>query len=176
MIEEILLASRLDSPGAAQEPLEEVDLTALAAEECARNGAELGTAGVVVTVVVTRGSPRLLRRLVRNLLENAQRYGKAAHQGSAAGVTSTTAPIEVHVQQANGKIELSVCDRGPGVPEAERGRIFEPFYRLRGAREAEGGAGLGLALVAAIARQHGGSVACTARDGGGACFRVSLPG
>lgn len=172
LIEEILLASRLDSPGAVQEPLEEVDLTALAAEECARNGAELGTADVVVM----QGSPRLLRRLMRNLLENAQRYGNATHQGPAAGVTSTSAPIEVHVQQAAGKIEFTVCDRGPGVPESERERIFEPFYRLKGSSEAEGGVGLGLALVAAIARQHGGSVACTARDGGGACFRVSLPG
>ncbi len=131
---------------------------------------------MVVTVVVTRGSPRLLRRLVRNLLENAQRYGKAALPELATGVASAPAPIEVHVQQAAGQIEFTVCDRGPGVPEAERGRIFEPFYRLKGASEAEGGAGLGLALVAAIARQHGGSVACTARDGGGACFRVSLPG
>jgi len=62
------------------------------------------------------------------------------------------------------------------VPEAERERIFEPFYRPAGAREREGGVGLGLALVRQIARRHGGDATCLARDGGGSCFAVLLPG
>jgi signal transduction histidine kinase len=61
------------------------------------------------------------------------------------------------------------------VPEAERERIFEPFYRLAGARERAGGVGLGLALVRQIARKHGGEVKCLPRDGGGSCFEVVLP-
>ena len=65
---------------------------------------------------------------------------------------------------------MRVCDRGPGVPEAERERIFEPFYRLRGASEREGGVGLGLALVRSIAQRHHGSTHCEANPGGGACF------
>jgi signal transduction histidine kinase len=67
-----------------------------------------------------------------------------------------------------------VCDRGPGVPEAERERIFEPFYRPAGAREREGGVGLGLSLVRQIARKHGGEVRCLPRKGGGSCFEVTL--
>ena len=72
-------------------------------------------------------------------------------------------------------IELDVMDRGPGIAAAERERVFEPFYRVKGASEASGGVGLGLSLVRQIARQHGGDVRCLARDGGGSCFRVTLP-
>jgi len=65
--------------------------------------------------------------------------------------------------------------RGPGVPPDLRERIFEPFYRLPGSSEREGGVGLGLALVKSIAQRHGGSVSCLDRDGGGAEFVVRLP-
>jgi signal transduction histidine kinase len=158
LVDEILLASRLDA-GPAPDAREDVDFLALAAEECARVDAAL--VGERVTV---RGEPRLLRRLIRNLLENARRYGAGS-------------PIEVRVgRSAHGGAELRVCDRGPGVPEAERERIFEPFYRPAGAREREGGVGLGLALVRQIARRHGGDATCLARDGGGSCFAVLLPG
>jgi signal transduction histidine kinase len=70
---------------------------------------------------------------------------------------------------------LRVCDRGLGVPEALRERIFEPFFRLPGHAEREGGVGLGLSLVRQIAQAHGGSVRCLAREGGGSCFELSLP-
>jgi signal transduction histidine kinase len=155
--------SRLDaqiSTVPSREADEEVDLLALAAEECARyEEAELD--GQPVTL---RGDARLLRRMIRNLLENARRYG-------------VDAPIEVIVGRAPGDgTELRICDRGPGVGEAERERIFEPFYRLAGARERGGGVGLGLALVRQIARRHGGDAKCLARDGGGSCFAVLLPG
>ncbi len=157
LVDEILLASRLDA-GPVSDAREDVDLLALAAEECARVDAALD--GEPVTV---RGEPRLLRRLIRNLLENARRYGAGS-------------PIEVRVgRSAHGGAELRVCDRGPGVPEAERERIFEPFYRPAGARERHGGVGLGLALVRQIARRHGGDAQCLARDGGGSCFAVLLP-
>ncbi|UUZ51745.1 ATP-binding protein [Massilia sp. B-10] len=67
-----------------------------------------------------------------------------------------------------------MCDGGPGVPEAERERIFEPFYRLPGASEASGGVGLGLSLVRQIAVHHGGKVECLPPQGRGCCFRVTL--
>ena len=70
--------------------------------------------------------------------------------------------------------QVRVCDRGPGVPEALRQRIFEPFYRLPGHAEKAGGVGLGLSLVKQIAERHGGSVRCEARDGGGSCFVLEL--
>jgi signal transduction histidine kinase len=72
-------------------------------------------------------------------------------------------------------VRLCVCDRGPGVPLDLRERIFEPFYRLPGASEHEGGVGLGLSLVRSIVQRHGGSVRCEDREGGGAQFVVLLP-
>ncbi|HPH12289.1 MAG TPA: ATP-binding protein, partial [Burkholderiaceae bacterium] len=70
---------------------------------------------------------------------------------------------------------VRVCDHGPGVPVELRERIFEPFYRLPGATERDGGVGLGLSLVKSIATRHGGSVHCENAPGGGACFVLSLP-
>lgn len=155
LVDEILTASRLDAL-ARLETREAVDLLALAAEECARVGATLDGAPTTI-----HGDPRLLRRLVRNLLENARRHGAGS-------------PVEVTLAAHAGAAVLRVCDRGPGVPEAERERIFEPFYRPAGTREPDGGAGLGLALVRQIARRHGGDARCTPRDGGGSCFETTL--
>ena len=161
LIDEILLASRLDRQGDA-EPFEEVDLMGLAAEECARSGAQLQIEPADVGHgMLLQGSPRLLRRLLRNLLENAQRHGKG----------EVTASIE----RLGAQWVLRVRDQGPGVPPAERERIFEPSYRLSGRSEQSGGVGLGLALVKTIAERHGGSVACEEALGGGAMFVVRLP-
>ena len=156
LVDEVLLASRLEA-GAALQRHDTVELLALAAEEAAR--IEVQAQGRPLTVC---GDERLLRRALRNLLENAQRYGVEA--------------VSVSVQRnAAGQAEVLVCDRGPGVPEAYRERIFEAFFRLPGHAEREGGVGLGLALVRQIAVAHGGSVRCEPREGGGSCFRLSLP-
>jgi signal transduction histidine kinase len=129
----------------------------VAAEEAARVGAS--AAGEDLSVP---GDERLLRRAVRNLLENARRY---AGEG-----------VEVQVaRRPDGGADVAVADRGPGVPEAWRERIFEPFFRLPGHAEREGGVGLGLALVRQIAERHGGRARCEARDGGGSRFVISLP-
>ncbi|MDZ7922350.1 sensor histidine kinase [Rhodoferax sp.] len=158
LIEEILLASRLDAKDADMGTVESVDLVGLAAEECARTQATLDTTTATLAVP---GIAKLLRRAVRNLLENARRYG-------AGDVTLV-------LSQDNTHASLQVCDRGPGVPEALQERIFEPFYRLPGASEREGGVGLGLALVKSITQRHGGSVTCRNRPDGGACFEIRLP-
>ena len=149
-----------------------MDLTGLAAEECSRVNAELqaelGTGlGIAPSghSLTVQGSPRLLRRLIRNLLENARRY-------SHGDVSLELAQIRVGTRQL---AVIRVNDRGPGVPAGQRERIFEPFYRLPGASEREGGVGLGLALVKSISLRHGGSVRCEARPGGGASFIVELP-
>jgi len=160
LVDEILLASRLDAKASDIGTVETVDLTGLAAEEAARTGAELEVAEGEATVVV-QGVAKLLRRAVRNLLENARRY--------------STGPVIITVQRVAGRAEIRVCDRGPGVPEAERERIFEPFYRLRGASEREGSVGLGLALVRSITGRHHGEVHCEENPGGGACFVLTLP-
>jgi len=165
MIEEILLASRLDAREAEIGPLEPVDLVGLCAEECARTGASLQVPEGRQTLEV-KGVSKLLRRLVRNLLENARRHGQVpGHDPQVKLVLSFSAA----------DVQLRVCDRGPGVPVHLRERIFEPFYRLPGASEGSGGVGLGLALVQSIARRHGGTVRCEDHEGEGACFVVSLP-
>ena len=159
LIDEILLASRLDA--AQRDPqidigsYETIDLIALAAEECARSGVPLQCE---VQSLHMQGVPKLMRRLLRNLLENARRHG-----GRDVSMTLRQGTIEVR-------------DGGPGVPLAECERIFEPFYRASHASEADGGVGLGLALVKSIAQRFGASVSCRAReDGVGACFVVGLP-
>jgi len=160
LIDEILLSSRLDAKEADMGTVETVDLTGLAAEECARVDAELDVDAQTDGTV--RGVPRLLRRAIRNLLENARRYG--GDQG-----------IGVTITRRGDRTLLSVDDRGPGVPAHLRDRIFEPFYRLPGASEREGGVGLGLALVKSIVERHCGSVRCASREGGGASFVIELP-
>jgi signal transduction histidine kinase len=158
LVEEVLLASRLDA-SAALDLKAPVKLLGMAAEEAARVGA---TAQGVDTQVL--GDERLLRRALRNLLENARRYG-----GDAVDVEVSTVGV------SNKTVEVRVCDRGPGVPEAFRERIFEAFFRLPGHAEREGGVGLGLSLVRQIAQRHGGAVRCEARAGGGSCFVLRLP-
>jgi signal transduction histidine kinase len=157
LVEEVLLASRLDVSAFVLHT-EPVELLAVAVEEAARVGAAVDGAPVSIN-----GDERLLRRALRNLLENALRYGGD----------------DIHVEiipGALGAVAIWVRDRGPGIPEALRERIFEPFYRLPGHAEREGGVGLGLSLVRQIAQRHGGSVRCEAREGGGSNFVIDLPG
>ena len=155
LVEEVLLASRLDALRELEQR-ERVDLLGLAAEEAARVDATLDGAPLVVS-----GDERLLRRALRNLLENAKRYGGD--------------DVSVSTERVGADALVRVCDRGPGVPEPLRERIFEPFYRLPGHAERSGGVGLGLSLVKQIAERHGGHVRCESRDGGGSCFVIALP-
>jgi len=162
LIDEILLASRLDAQESDLGTIESVDLIGLCAEECARVGASLQLPQGVQSLEVP-GVAKLLRRMVRNLLENAKRYG-----GESAPEIGLT------LSQTDTATTVRVDDRGPGVPAEWRERIFEPFYRLPGASERTGGVGLGLALVKSIAQRHGGQVSCLGRDGGGVSFEVTL--
>ena len=155
LVEEVLLASRLDAVQRVDKR-DPVDLLALAAEEGSRVDAAVDGASATVA-----GDERLLRRALRNLLENARRYGGD--------------DITVKVDSSGNQATVQVCDRGPGVPESQRERIFEAFYRMPGHAEQAGGVGLGLSLVKQIAERHGGSVRCTGRDGGGSCFELVFP-
>lgn len=154
LIDEILLASRLDAVKESEVD-EEVDLLALAAEECARyDEAELDGIPTIL-----RGDPRLLRRLLRNLLENARRHGKP--------------PTHVALSRGERGIELVVCDQGPSVSADECERMFTPFYRYaRG--PGSSGTGLGLSLVRQIARRHGGDARCEPMPDGHMRFIVTL--
>ena len=165
LIDEILLASWLDAQQADLGTVEAVDLLGLAAEEAANTGAELQLDGDPAACEV-QGVPKLLRRMVRNLLENARRYGQA-----------DGLPVDICLKPEGPWLTVSVIDHGPGVPAELRERIFEPFFRTPGASETSGGVGLGLALVRSIAERHGGQVRCTARPDGapGAAFVLRLP-
>ena len=157
LIEELLFASRLET---LESELERspVDLLALLAEEGAR--ADIPVSGQALNV---RGEARLLRRLIRNLIENGIRHGGGA-------------PVSARTELAEGLARLVVEDEGPGVPESERERIFEPFYRPAGMREGrDRGVGLGLALVRRIAERHGGTAYCEGRAGGGTRVVVDFP-
>ncbi len=154
LVEEILLASRLDHVGLPEER-HEVDLLAVAAQEAARHG--LAAEGESLMV---RGDERLLTRMVRNLILNAMRHGAP--------------PVEIAVESRAGRPCLSVRDHGPGIPDEEKERVFEPFYRPAGRAEASGGWGLGLALVRQIAELHGGRVSVETPPDGGTRFTVEF--
>jgi signal transduction histidine kinase len=152
LIEEMLLASRLDSP-ASLIKYEDVDLLALAAEEAAHY--ELEADG---EPVMLRGEPALLRRLIRNLLDNAQR-----HAGGAS---------RVHVaKRSSHQAILVIEDRGSGIDPAERANLFSPFHT---SRVGQSGHGLGLSIVRQIARAHGGDVEYGVTAESGSRFTVIL--
>jgi signal transduction histidine kinase len=191
LVDEILLASRLDAVTEAI-VTHEVDLLALAAEECARyEDAHLeGAPGVV------QGDARLLRRMLRNLLENAARHGSP--------------PTQVRIARDLTATTITVWDSGAGVPATEFENVFRPFYRPQDASAPQGGnvpqggggprdtnrpgdtngapggngpragaprtvTGLGLSLVRQIARRHGGEARCAQMDDGRSSFVVTLP-
>jgi signal transduction histidine kinase len=153
LVDEILLVSRLDATEQL-EAREDIDLTALAAEESAR----YDDCCVEGRPVMVRGDPMLLRRMIRNLVENAQLHGKP--------------PIEVIVERQGDQAVLNVLDHGPVIVEDARERLFSPFYRIPG-RCGAMGTGLGLALVRQIARRHAGDVTYSPERG--SCFTVTLP-
>jgi signal transduction histidine kinase len=161
LVDEILLASRLDYDRPKGPPGVRVDLTALAAEEAARfepGVASLEGSGEPVEI---EGDPTLLRRLIRNLLENAVKHGRP--------------PVGVAVIRIGNAARVIVSDCGDGIAPTERERVFEPFYRPAGRSETSGGWGLGLSLVRQIADRHRGRVVCEAKPGGGSRFVADIP-
>ncbi|HEY5347320.1 MAG TPA: ATP-binding protein, partial [Rhizomicrobium sp.] len=158
LTEAVLSAAR----GADGEAKRNVDLSALVESLCA----DLDEIGEPVTCAPLPPAPlscrpNEIRRAVRNLVENAVAYGHKA---------------DVALNETPSGYEIVVDDTGPGIPESERARVFEPFVRLETSRnEATGGTGLGLTLVKAITEGHGGAVILENRHGGGLRARMQLP-
>ncbi|WP_416566942.1 sensor histidine kinase [Nocardia testacea] len=159
---DLLLLARLD---AGEQPrADRVDLGALVRDELAHRvgdrlpvGSDSGDDELLVT-----GSRTQLARVLGNLVDNAQRHA------------ATT--VRVSLERRGDRAVLAVTDDGPGVPEADRERIFQRFVRLDDARSRdEGGAGLGLAIVRDVVGRHGGTIRVEPADSGGARFLVELP-
>jgi signal transduction histidine kinase len=155
LIDEILLSSRLDTVKSLDRR-EEIDLLALAAEEAARYEHCI-VSGEPVSVC---GDRALLRRMVRNLIENAERHGAP--------------PIDIDVRAGGRSAVVIVSDRGPGVAPGDRERVFTPFFRLPGS-DRSSGAGLGLTLVRQIAHRHGGEAQWVGTTERPSIVRVVLP-
>ncbi|AMC35005.1 HAMP domain-containing sensor histidine kinase [Janthinobacterium sp. B9-8] len=154
LVEEILLMSRLDArPESLQ--TQRLDLLELCQIEAAPFQASVAGPNTEI-----EADPRLLKRLIRNLLENANRYGAA--------------PLSIRIDIEADWVRLNVCDQGAGIAAAAQPHIFEPFYRPPGTPEGKGGHGLGLALVKRIAEHHGGNVEYQSPASGGSCFKVSF--
>ena len=165
LVQGMLVLARADE-GALRLDVREVDLDDLLLAE-SRRLRDTGRVAVDATGVAAarmHGDAGLLAQLVRNLVDNAARHARSR------------VALGVSMADAGGTAVLTVCDDGPGIPPAERERVFERFVRLDDARARDtGGSGLGLAIVREIATAHGGRVRIEDAAGGGACVRVELP-
>ena len=164
LVEDLLLLARLDEGRPLErEPVRLDDLVGEAVETARmvdpERKIELSTEPVTVL-----GDRDRLRQVMDNLLSNVRSHTPAA------------SPARVSVARENGRAVIEVGDSGPGLTEDELGRVFERFYRADSSRaRASGGVGLGLSIVAAVARAHGGSVGVSSEQDLGAIFRVELP-
>jgi two-component system sensor histidine kinase TctE len=167
LVNQLLTLARAEPGSGADREFVTIDLSALVQQTCMewvpealQKNVDLGFAGDSQPVLID-GDELLLAEMLNNLIDNALRYG-AQPEGSVT-VRLSVSP----------RVELSVEDDGPGIPENERPRIFERFHRLPGS--APGGCGLGLAIVREIARTHGAEVTVDVPSSGrGTVFRVTF--
>jgi two-component system, OmpR family, sensor histidine kinase RstB len=165
LIEELLVYSRLEKRFALEkQPVHVADLLRDAVDALAelRGDESVEVSPDVSEVLTLFAEPRLARRAVENLVQNAMRH--AAHR------------VVLRAEQAGGQVRIDVDDDGPGVPEAERAQIFAPFRQLPNSPQgARGGHGLGLAIAQRIADSHAGKIEVSSSPLGGARFQLWLP-
>ena len=162
-VESLLLLAQEPDPATWQEVrLADLVRTVLADVQPLAQSKGVALEADLAPEVVVRGEPRWLAVVVRNLLENAVRYNSAGGQ------------VHVRLAAQGGQAVLRVSDTGWGIPEEERPFIFQRFFRGEQARKVEGN-GLGLALVEALVRHHGGRVSVQSTVGKGSVFTVTLP-
>jgi len=169
LVENVLAVSRLDRGVPSSAPLEPLDLgrevaeavTAFAPLAASR---QVSFKSDLPTGVGVLADQATLRQLLLNLFDNAVKFGPPGQV------------VRVGVTRLNGTAKLSVTDQGPGVPENERERIWEPYYRgSSSAARAVGGSGIGLAIVRTVADRFGGEVSVKSAAEGGAEFTVLFP-
>ena len=165
MVEELLVLARL---GEGRQPEREpVDLTRIVSDAVADARAAAPDRKISLDPAdgtIVMGDDHQLRQVLANLLANAREH------------TPAGTPVHVTLTAADGQAVLAVADEGPGLPAGEADKVFEPFYRADPSRTRDtGGAGLGLAIVAAIVEAHGGTVAAASEPNVGATFTVRLP-
>ncbi|MEU2256920.1 HAMP domain-containing sensor histidine kinase [Nocardia xishanensis] len=159
LLEDLLALARAEA-GIHRSDLEPLSLADLLTNTLAARAYDTALLHVEDDVVV-QGRKIELERAVANLLENADRHGEGV--------------VAVRVGKEGLRAVLTVDDAGPGVPQADRARVFERFATVRTGRHSTAGTGIGLALVAETVAAHRGSIACLERPGGGARFVVWLP-
>ncbi len=168
LVEQLLDLSRLEAGDIRLEPerVAPADIArAVAAEVCTlRARSDLDIVLEIDPQLTLDADPRLLHQVLFNLVDNAARF---TPDGGRIDITAAT---------RDGHCELTVADRGPGIPDEDLTRVFERFYRVDRARSrGDGGTGIGLAIVRSIVEAHGGTIVAEHRDGGGALFRMQLP-
>jgi len=165
LVNDLLELTRLESGAIPLQkewcPLEEIVGSALARLDESLRGREVRVdlPGPLLMIPV---DALLFESALLNVLENAVRY------------TPPGSPIDVVARTDEGTVIVEVADRGPGIPPGLEKRVFEPFFRVADAA-GTAGTGLGLAVVQAVMRAHGGSVEAEGREGGGTVLRFALP-
>src|SRR6266404_2828206 len=164
LVADVLTASRLDL---ASLPLRKVAVDVQTLVEKARQRVlaldpSLRVDTQVEPRLMVEADEALLSRALDNLLDNARKYGVGR-------------PVQLEARRENGEVVLAVRDRGPGIPEEDLPRVFDPFFRGEGAPSRAPGFGLGLALARRVAEAHGGSARAANSEGGGARIELRLP-
>ena len=165
LVDALLLLARSESASLPSAPVNLCDLARdVARQQAVRDGA--GCRPPVVEApdeILVRGSEQLLERAIANLVENARKFG------------GPRAAIRIRVSKQEPSATVAVADDGPGIDAGEKNKVFDRFFRGTGARRADDGVGLGLAVTRAIVHRHRGEIEAAESDLGGAEFRMTIP-